>query len=128
MCVIFHPLLQEELNLNYLLILNQRQYFPSAIVLMRLSKYCYIITVVMGLIDQIKTQDLINVDKITLIAKLIGVLAQMTSCSFIADLLRCLRLWIHSHCLPDQRCDQAVGHGPQQGLSAGLPAYTAQPP
>lgn len=90
---------------------------------MRLSKYCYIITVGMGLIDQ-----LINVDKITLIAKHIGVLAQLTSCSFIADLLRCLRLWIHSHCLPDQRCDQAVGHGPQQGLSAGLPAYTAQPP
>ena len=54
----------------------------------------------------------------------------LTGCSSssVADLVCCLWLRLHSDGVQDQRRDQAVGDGPQQGLSAGLPTHAAQPP
>lgn len=49
-------------------------------------------------------------------------------CVFVADLFCRLRLRLHAHRLDDQRRDQGVGDGPQQGLPAGLPAHAGQPP
>lgn len=47
--------------------------------------------------------------------------------SSVVDLFCCLWLRFHSHRLLHQRCVQAVGHGPEQGFSAGLPTHPAQP-
>lgn len=50
-----------------------------------------------------------------------------SSSSFsVADLFCCLWLWLHTHRLLNKRCDQTVGHGPEQRLPIGLSTDAAK--